>query len=319
MKAIQKSLAAAFLFFLAQVSVNAQQKVSPAATGDNVQPVLLTVTVTNGRGEFVTGLKQDNFKVLVDKAPAKIVSFSDLDAPVSIGILLDASGSIGNPRNYRSSKILNEALARFLELSNRSNDYFVIGFNDQSYLLVDWTYDTRSVMAKLTALEPHGNTAFYDACYLGLERVTRGQYTKRAIILISDGQDNVSRHAFKHLRDLTKESKVIIYSINVLNSGNAGSALASEGQGILNELSSISGGLTFYQAAASVKAADVKAFFEVIANELRHQYVIGITPADSSGPRKWHKIRINVSPEGNAAREMKGLSVRTREGYYTAK
>ena len=337
MKARKKSLfGAALLLFLTHASADAQRGVPRVASQNSAEPILLTVTVTNERGEFVTGLKQDNFKVLVDKAPAKIVSFSDSDAPASIGILFDTSGSMKDFRHEASTKleILKNALARFLELSNKANDYFVLSFAKQPQLLSNWTYDPKTIMEKLGALKPQGNTAFYDACYLGVKKVMEGQYHKRAIILISDGQDNESHYTYKQLRELVKESNTLVYSVNVLINdyvtlgGGATqgvvtvpvrSLIGADGQQILNELGWISGGMAFYQEVTRVKPAEVKAFFEVIANELRHQYVIGIMPADSAGPHKWRKIRINVSSANNASREMKGLSVRTREGYYTPK
>ncbi len=284
------------------------------------EPVFLTVTVSSDNGSFLGGLDQDRFTVLVDKVPAKIVSFSNRDEPVSIGILIDVSGSMDNPRYGASTKlkILREALSRFLELSSKSNEYFVLGFNYRPQLLLDWTSDPKAVIDKFAAMPPKGNTAFYDASYVGIDKVMHGRHAKRAIILISDGLDNESHYTLKELRELIRESNVLVYSVNVLDAGaSSGSSLGMEGQMILNEISFISGGMTFYQnEVVRVQPAEIRAIFESIAVALRTQYTIGVLPGNVSGDKKWHKIKVEITLPADAPREMKHLSVRTREGYY---
>jgi Ca-activated chloride channel homolog len=314
-------LNAPLLVLLALLSASAQQTSTNTQQRIASEParLVLNVTVMNGGGEFVTGLKQENFAALVDKVPSRIVHFSDKEVPISVGIVFDASGSMNNPHYSGKSGILQEAIARFFELSNKSNEYFVIGFNYRPELLLDWTVDTRTIVDMFAALQPKGNTAFYDTCYLGVEKAMHGRYNKRAIILISDGQDNDSHYySVKELRDLVRESNVLVYSINLLGSDYAGSALGGEGQEILNELSWTSGGRVFYRRErARVKATEVIAVFEMIAQELRHQYSIAILPGGHVSEQKWRKIKINLTPTTNALREMKHFSVRTREGYYS--
>lgn len=311
-----------FCVFLALVSGSPQQTpvpLQPKPAETSSEPVVLTVTVTNGHGEFVTGLQQDNFAILVDKATVKIDSLNDEDVPMSIGILFDSSGSMDDTRYGASTKfrILREGIARFLDLSNKSNEYFVIGFNYRPQLLLDWTSDSRAVIDKLTPLQPRGNTALYDACYLGVEKVMRGRFSKRVIILISDGENNESHYTLNDLRRLLKESSVTLYSTNLLIGGNFGSSLGAEGRTVLAELSKLSGGVAFSQEeGVRINPKQVAAVFELIADELRHQYSISLSPPTSSGDKGWHRIKIKVTLPPKAPREMHGLSVRSREGVF---
>jgi len=160
----------------------------------------------------------------------------------------------------------------------------------------------------MTFVNTTGNTALYDACYLGVEKVQRGGHPKRALLLISDGQDNNSRYTFNELRRLLKESDVVLYGIGILGGGDAGSSLGMEGQGILDELASVSGGKAFFPRSA----AEMDDIFEQIALELRHQYSIGYKPNNFSNDGRWHKVKVKVTPPRGLPR----LFVRTKEGYF---
>ncbi len=322
MKKVLISLVNAAFCFIAVVCAGAQQtsqRQQPDTLDAKPEPINLTVTVTNSRGELVTGLKQDNFSILVDKTAVKIVSFNDDDAPISVGILFDTSGSMDDHRYGASTRfrVLREALARFLERSNKSNEYFVIGFNRRPQLLLDWTSDATGVIDKLVTLQPKGNTAFYDACYLGVEKVMHGRFSKRAIIVISDGADNHSEHTLDELRRLLKESSPLLYTIDVFHSDDGASSLGMEGQMILDELSKISGGMTFLQqGGVRINFDQVDAVFELIGDELRRQYSIGFSPPTSFGDKRWHRVKVRVTLPPNAPREMHGLSARSREGVF---
>ena len=129
------------------------------------------------------------------------------------------------------------------------DEYFLIAFNSRAQLLLDKTRDGNQVLDKLTFVQTRNNTALYDACYLGVEKVQRGAHPKRALLLISDGQDNNSRYTFGELRRLLKESDVTLYGIGILSGSDAGSSMGMEGQGILDELASVSGGKAFFPGA----------------------------------------------------------------------
>ena len=271
----------------------------------NTDLVTFTVTVTDTYGRYVSGLNKSAFSVFDDKLPQDISFFSDDDAPVSVGVIFDVSGSMSGDKIRRAR----EALSRFIQTSHNSDEYFLIAFNSRAQLLLDRTRDGNQVLDKLTFVQTRNNTALYDACYLGVEKVQRGAHPKRALLLISDGQDNDSRYTFSEVRRLLKESDVVLYSIGILSGSDAGSSLGMEGQGILDELSNVSGGKAFFPRSA----AEMDDIFEQIALELRHQYSIGYKPTNFSSDGRWHHIKVKITPPRGLPR----LFVRSKEGYYS--
>ncbi|MFL6284651.1 MAG: VWA domain-containing protein [Pyrinomonadaceae bacterium] len=277
---------------------------------DDTKPVIvhtdlvtLTVTVTDTYGRFVTGLGKNAFSIVDDKTPQEITFFSDEDAPVSLGVVFDVSGSMSGDKISKAR----EALSKFIDTSHSRDEYFLIGFNNRAQLLLDRTRDSDSLLEKLTFVQTKGQTALYDATYLGVERVARGTHPKRAILLISDGQDNSSRYTFTELRRLLKESDVIIYAIGIVD-GHDDSQLGYTGRAILEELSGVSGGKAFFPSTS----AEMNDTFERIALELRTQYSIGFRPTSFANDGKWHKLKIKVQPPRGFPR----LFVRGREGYF---
>src|SRR6266404_2609344 len=270
----------------------------------NTDLITFTVTVTDLYGRFVSGLGKNAFTIFDDKKQQEITNFSDDDSPVSVGVLFDVSGSMSGDKVKRAR----EALSHFIQTSHDRDEYFLIAFNSRAQLLMDRTRDGNAVLDKLLFVQTRSNTALYDACYLGVERVQRGTHPKRALLLISDGQDNNSRYTFNELRRLLKESDVVLYSIGILSGSDSGSPLGMEGQGILDELSGVSGGKAFFPRSA----AEMDDIFEQIALELRHQYSIGYKPESFTNNGKWHKIKVKVTPP----RGLHRLFVRSKDGYY---
>jgi Ca-activated chloride channel family protein len=281
------------------------------------EPVIFTATLTSNKGTFVIGLEKDNFEVFIDKAPAQILYAWIENVPISVGIVFDASASVGYPgSNKATRRLMNDlqrALKSFIDRSNQANEYFLLAFNNKPQLLLDWTSDSRAIMGTLGGVQPKGITAFYDACYLAINKVQHGRYPKRVLIVISDGEDNNSHYFFKQVRDALKESDVVLYALNVSDPAEVGSTLGMEGQKILNELSTTSGGASYYQAAGRhLRSEDAVSVFELIATELQNQYTIAIKPgAVATNDSQWHKLKLKVTPP----RGIK-LSARTREGFY---
>lgn len=266
--------------------------------------VTLTATVTDLYGRYVSGLTQKAFTIVDNNEEQEITFFSDSDAPVSIGILFDVSGSMSGEKIAKARN----ALERFINTSHPSDEYFLIAFNNRAQLLMDRTRDGEAVLRKLTLVEPRQNTALYDAVFLGLERVTRGAHQKRALLVISDGQDNASRYNFGEVRRLMKESDVVTYAVGIMGGSDASSALGMQGQAFLDELTSVTGGKSFYPQTD----IELDEIFERIALELRHQYSIGYTPKDFEPNGKWRRVKVKVKPPRGLPR----LTVRSREGYY---
>jgi Ca-activated chloride channel family protein len=270
----------------------------------NTDLITVTVTVTDTYGRYVSGLGKGAFTILDEKKPQEITYFSDDDSPVSVGVIFDVSGSMGGDKIKRAR----DALSKFIQTSHNMDEYFLIAFNSRAQLLLDKTRDGNQVLDKLTFVQTRNNTALYDACYLGVEKVQRGAHPKRALLLISDGQDNNSRYTFGELRRLLKESDVTLYGIGILSGSDAGSSMGMEGQGILDELASVSGGKAFFPRSN----AEMDDIFEQIALELRHQYSIGYKPLNFTNDGRWHKIKVRVTPPRGLPR----LFVRSKEGYY---
>jgi Ca-activated chloride channel family protein len=275
----------------------------PAAT-IKTDLVTLTLTVTDLYGRYVSGLGKNAFTIIDNNVEQEIDFFSDSDSPVSIGILFDVSGSMSGEKIRKAQK----ALERFINTSHPSDEYFLIAFNNRAQLLLDRTRDGEAVLRKLTLVQPKSNTALYDAVYLGAERVTRGTHQKKAMLIISDGQDNSSRYNFGEVRKLMKESDVVTYAVGIMDGGDAGSVLGMQGQAFLDELTSVTGGKSFYPQSD----VEMDEIFERIALELRHQYSIGYTPKDFQPDGKWRKVKVKVKPPRGLPR----LTVRHREGYY---
>ncbi len=268
----------------------------------NTDLVSFNVTVTDAYGRFVSGLPKSAFSIVDDKFPQQIAFFSDEDAPVSIGIVFDVSGSMSGDKIKRAR----QALGSFLATSHERDEYFLIGFNTRAQLLLDKTHDSKAILDKLTFVETRGQTAVYDACYIAIEKLTRGAYPKRAILLITDGQDNNSRYTFKDLRRQLRESDAIVYAIGI--EGANESELGISGESILVELASVSGGKAFFPTTA----AEMDDVFERIALELRHQYSIGYRPVNFTSDGRWHRVKVKVTPP----RGLPHLFTRSREGYY---
>ena len=305
-----------FAVLLAFAGGVAAQEPAPASTPppDDVNPnrpiavrtdlVTLTLTVTDLYGRYVSGLTKDAFQITDNNQLQDITYFSDSDTPISLGIIFDVSGSMTGEKITRARN----ALQKFINSSHPSDEYFLIAFNTRAQLLLDRTRNADAVLDRLQLVQPKENTALYDAVYLGLERVTRGSHQKRAMLIISDGQDNSSRYNFGEVRRLMKESDVVTYAVGIIDGRDASSALGMQGQAFLDELTSVTGGKSFYPSTN----IEMDEIFERIALELRYQYSIGYTPTDFQPDGKWRKVKVKVKPP----RGMPRLTVRSREGYY---
>ncbi|MFN6964073.1 MAG: VWA domain-containing protein [Pyrinomonadaceae bacterium] len=309
---VSPAISAFFLILiLAPLLFGQQAQPSPPVEDDSREPVrvktdlvTLTLTVTDLYGRYVSGLKRNAFTVMDNGQEQEITFFSDSDAPVSLGILFDVSGSMSGEKIGKARK----ALERFVATSHPSDEYFLIAFNSRAQLLLDRTRDGDAVLRKLTLVEPKRNTALYDAMYLGVDRVTRGSHQKKALLIISDGQDNSSRYNFNEVRKMMRESDVVTYAVGIMDGGDARSGLGMQGQALLDELTSITGGRAFFPATD----VEMDEIFERIALELRHQYSVGYTPKDFKPDGSYRKVKVKVKPPRGLPR----LTVRSRDGYF---
>ncbi len=271
----------------------------------NTDLISFNVTVTDKSGRHVSGLPQSAFTVFDEKNRQEISFFGEDDSPVSVGVVFDLTASMTGGKVKRAR----EALARFMETSHKDDEYYIVALHKgEASLFLDKTRDSEAVTAALTGVTPRGSTALYDGCYLALNKVLAGAYPRRAILLISDGRDNSSRHTFDELRRMVKESDVVIYTIGIPDEDSEHARLY--GEDILEDLADISGG-KFFQPYSS---EEMYSAFERIALELRRQYAIGYKPADFTTDGKWRRIKVKLDPPPGSPR----LSIRYRSGYYAS-
>jgi Ca-activated chloride channel family protein len=253
----------------------------------DVNMVLVPVTVTDTRDRPVTGLDKKNFSLYQDGEPQEIRYFSTEDAPVSIGLLLDVSKSMRGKFGIERA-----AISEFFKNANAKDDYFVVTFSDHANLAADTTQSIDSIQASLASQTPDGNTALFDAISMAVERMHTAQYHRKALLIISDGGDNHSRHHLKEIRRLVQDSDVDIYAIGIFDSGFFKTMEESMGKSWLNKIASATGGQMIALAAPSMAPEAA----ETISREMREHYVLGYWPTRPSGTQTRRKIRVRVIP-----------------------
>ncbi len=264
--------------------------------------VLVPLTVTDPMDRLVTGLEQQNFQIYEDNRAQTIRAFSCDDAPVSIGIILDLSGSMAD-------KVVRArgALLQFMQTSNPEDEFFVIGFNDRPFLLSDFTSDVNKVEANLANLHPERRTALLDAIYLGLQKMKQAKWPRKALLIISDGGDNNSRYTEGEVRSAVRESDVQIYALGIFDA-EAATVEEQNGPLLLNNITTDSGGRLF-------RVDDISEMADIatrISAELRDEYVLGYSTNDLKMDGKWRKVRVKLLPPPG----LPPLTVHARTGYY---
>ena len=268
----------------------------------DVNLVLVPVAVTDPMNRLVTGLERENFQVFDNDAPQTIKSFATDDAPLTIGIVFDLSGSMTS-KFVRARK----ALSEFLRTCNPQDEFFVVGFNDRPAILVDYTSDVDDVEARMVMLRPENRTALIDAMYLAVNHLKLAKYDRKALLVISDGGDNRSRYTQGELTRVVRESQVQIYSIGIFDI-YAPTEEEQNGPMLLHEISEQTGGRLF-------KVLDVQDLSDIaqrISEELRNEYVLGYTPTDRRRNGAWRKLKVRLLPPPGLPQ----LEERSREGYY---
>ena len=268
----------------------------------DVNLVLVPVSVTDLNQRLVTGLQRENFQVFEGKKAQEIKHFSSEDAPVSVGIIVDSSGSM-------SDKIdrVREAVNQFCDAANLEDEFFMITFADEPHLAVDFTNDPHEIQKELVFMQPKGRTSLLDAVYLGMEKMKEAKYSKKALLIISDGGDNHSRYSEHDVKGAVKEADVMIYSIGTFDRF-VPTEEEFRGPGLLSEITEPTGGRSFFLEQPS----QMPAVAHHIGTELRTQYVIGYRPQSAPKDGKWHKISVKL----RLPKKLAFLHVRAKSGYY---
>jgi Ca-activated chloride channel family protein len=267
--------------------------------------VLIPVTVTDPMNRFVTGLEKENFKLTEDKQPQEITQFSSEDAPLSVGVVFDCSGSMGHKLDKSR-----QAVAQFFKLANPEDEFFLVQFNDSANLIQPFTRNLEEIQNKLAFTQSKGRTALLDAVYMAMHEMKKAKNPRKALLLISDGGDNSSRYSEAEIKTLVKEADVQIYAIGIYESVGARSRTPEEttGPALLTEIAEQTGGRQ-YQVDDLNELPDVAAKIGV---ELRNQYILGYSPKNLSRDGKYRRVQVRlVQPHG-----MPLLRPFWKQGYY---
>ncbi len=293
-----------------------QQKRDDATIRIDTALVAVTATVTDARGHYVANLKQSDFTVYEDGVKQELAYFNTGgQVPISLGIIFDTSGSM-------EDKIegVRDAVEHFVKAVAPGDEIFLTRFSDRVELVQDFTDDRRLILRAVGRLNPHGSTALYDAVVKGLEQVNKGKHRKRALMLLTDGNDTSSRFGFKKALDLARESEVTIYALGI-GHGERGSFGHGHGgifgrqigdtvdMDVLRAFAEATGGEAFYLENAHRGGRDLvdEAALQVAA-ELRQQYTLGYYPSNARKDGAFRQIKAEVAD--------KSLRVRARRGYY---
>lgn len=270
----------------------------------NVSLVVLHASVFDEHGVFVPGLKEDDFRVYEDKVEQKLSVFKQEDVPVSVGLVIDNSGSMRDKRPQ-----VNAAALTFVQTSNPQDEAFVVNFNDDYYLDTehDFTSDIEEMKAALERIDARGSTALYDAIIGSLDHLKKGHKDKKVLLVITDGEDDFSHHTLADTIVEARHSDAIIYAIGVYGSDDTKSD-KRKAQRALEQLADATGGAAFFPEDVS----DTEAICTQIAQDIRHQYTLAYYPTNAAQDGTFRSVVVQVLPP----RGMGKLTVRTRSGYY---
>jgi len=268
----------------------------------DVDLVLVNVTITDPMNRLVTGLEKDNFQLMEGDKAQLIRHFSSEDAPISLGVIFDVSGSMSDKIDKSR-----EAVVEFFKTANPQDEFFMITFSDRPELLADFTKSVEEIQGRLVYTVPKGRTALLDAIYMGMAKMRDAKHQRKALLIVSDGGDNRSRYTEGEIKNMVKEADVQIYAIGIFDR-DARTPEERNGPYLLGEISDVTGGRTFTIDSTN-ELTDVAT---KIGIELRNQYVLGYRPTNGIHDGKWRKIKVKlVPPKG-----LPPLHVYAKTGYY---
>ena len=276
----------------------AKQSVVPASLNTRVRPlkvavdlVLVPVTITDPMSRLVTGLEKENFQLFEGSSKEEIKSFSSEDAPVSLGVIFDSSGSMSSKMDRAK-----DAVIEFFKTANPQDEFFMITFSDEPEMVNDFTSSVDDIQGKLVFTVPQKRTALLDAIYMGVSKMRQAKYPKKALLIISDGGDNHSRYTEHEIKALVKEADVMVYAIGIYDRYFQ-SDEERLGPALLGEIAELTGGRAFTVENPN----DLGDVATKIGVELRNQYVLGYRPTKVARDGKWRKIKVKLLPAERTA------------------
>jgi VWFA-related protein len=270
----------------------------------------VVVTITDKSGRFMGGLHKDQITMLDNGQPQEILNMEESTFPVSIGLLFNVSKS-----KYRESlELTRKSMLRFFEVPEKTNEYFIMGFAENSVWMTDWTRESKELISgfdKLETMKPSNNLTASDALEAGIKKMGDARHSKRAVIMISDLNDPGPMSKRDQVLEMLRRSDVLVYAIIVDTSLLPRSSLRPA----LEHICSVSGGF----ARDAKNTAEFQDLLEIISLELRHQYSISFLPRGAEGD--WHRVSFETKtlmlhPGSSKKIEKVPLFTRSREGYY---
>lgn len=277
----------------------AAQEDSGAVFRAETRLVVLHASVVDRNGRLVTDLPQSAFTVYENDVEQKVKIFRREDVPVSLGLIIDNSGSMADKRRE-----VEAAALTLVKNSNPQDEVFIVNFNDEAYLDVDFTSDIKKLEEGLTRIDSRGGTAMRDAISMSIDHLLeKGKRDKKVLLVVTDGNDNTSSTTLEKLIQKAQQSEVLIYAVGLLDKEQRRERKRAERA--LNALASASGGLAYYPKDPE----EVEPICVRVAHELRNQYVIAYSPQNQELDGTYRRIKVEVKGRGNP-------TVRTRSGYY---
>jgi Ca-activated chloride channel family protein len=271
---------------------------SLAAIRVDVKLTLIPVTVTDMLGAPFSGLPREAFRLLEDGVEQQIKYFTSEDSPISLGVVFDASRSMEGKIDQSRA-----AVSHFFKTAMPKDEFFLVEFNDAPRLLCNFTSDTEEIEKTLAGIKPRSWTALFDAVYLATHQMKRAKNPRKALLILSDGNDNSSRYTESEMKSLVREADICIYSIGLVGSG-----LLKRHLRVLKSLSEQTGG----RSHEVEKMSDLPAAVQKISAAIRNQYVLGYSSNNLQDNGLYRKIEVKLNSNPGTPR----LSVSWRTGYY---
>jgi VWFA-related protein len=268
-----------------------------------VDLVVLHTTVLDDRQRFADGLKQDNFRIFEDKVEQKLSVFKREDVPVSMGLVIDNSGSMRDKRPR-----VNEAALTLVQASNPQDEAFVVNFNDDFYLDLDkdFTSSIPELKEALERIDSRGSTALYDAIIGSMDHLKKASKDKRVLLVVTDGEDNTSHNSLERTIREIQKTDTVIYTIGLLSQETKRSA--KKAKKALEDIARASGGLAYFPE----NVEDVHTICEQVAHDIRNQYILAYYPTNNKRDGTFRAVTVEVIPPRGRGK----LFARTRNGYY---
>jgi len=267
----------------------------------DVDLVLVNAAVIDQEGRPVTGLEKTRFQVWEDKVQQEIRYFSTEEGPMSLGIIFDISRSMADKLS-----VSRDAVTTFLKTGTPADEYALIEFNDRPFVAQDFTSDITDFQNRIALASSSGSTALYDAVYLGIEKLRHAHNRRKALLLVTDGEDNHSHYTFADVKQLAKESDVQLFAIGIaglpITTATKGN---KSGRAVLQELVDLTGGEVFF-------TTDVRKLDDIcskISDSLRNEYLLGYASTNTTKDGRWRRLHLKVN-------NMSRIRVHARSGYY---